>query len=172
MVTTLFFTVTTLFFTVVFFFFLSSTVFISYFLTFFVIRKDLLVLVRKLNKTLGIHTFFNLKWIYFIFLTKSKCNESSSQCKVGVTRVGRLVGYFCSGIVSNLSRKILTDTEIKVLGNDLDFVPMQNKINEPKLLKNLHHEWAQNSISEINLLVFLRVLLLGLCYLETTYGPA
>ena len=87
-------------------------------------------------------------------MTKCKCNESSSQCKVGVTKVGCLVGYFCSDIVSNLSWKILTDTEIKVLGNGLDFVPMQNKINEPELLKNLHDEWAQNSISEINQLVF------------------
>ena len=38
-------------------------------------------------------------------------------------------GYFCSETVFNLSRKILTDTEIKIL----DFAPVLRKINEPEL---------------------------------------
>ena len=36
----------------------------------------------------------------------------------------------------NLSKKILTDIEIKVLDKVLDYAPIQNKINEPKLRKD------------------------------------
>ena len=35
-------------------------------------------------------------------------------------------------IVFNLSKKILTDIEIKVLEKGLDYAPIQNKINEPE----------------------------------------
>lgn len=84
-------------------------------------------------------------------MTKQKCNQSSSQCKADVTNVRRLVGYFCSDTVYSFSRKVLTDTEIKVLEKDLKFAPLQNRINELKasllILKNLHVEWEQNSIS-------------------------
>lgn len=84
-------------------------------------------------------------------MTKQKCNQSSSQCKADVTNVRRLVGYFCSDTVCSFSRMVLTDTEIKVLEKDLEFAPLQNRINELKasllILKNLHVEWEQNSIS-------------------------
>ena len=66
------------------------------------------------------------------FMTKQKCNQSSSQCKADVTNVRRLVGYFCSDTVCSFSRMVLTDTEIKVLEKDLEFAPLQNRINEPK----------------------------------------
>ena len=49
-----------------------------------------------------------------------------------VTIVRRLVGYFCSDTVCSFSRMVLTDTEIKVLEKDLEFAPLQNRINEPK----------------------------------------
>ena len=35
--------------------------------------------------------------------------------------------------VSNLSRKILTDTEIRILEKGLDFSQVQRKFNEPEL---------------------------------------
>ena len=35
-----------------------------------------------------------------------------------------------------LSKKILTDTEIKILEKGFDFAPVQRKINEPELRKN------------------------------------
>ena len=60
-------------------------------------------------------------------------NGNSSQHKAGVTNEGRLVGYFWSNTVFNLSSKVLTDIEIKVLEKGLDFAPIQNKINEPEL---------------------------------------
>ena len=53
--------------------------------------------------------------------------------KADVTNEGRLVGYFCSNTVFNLSRKVLTNIEIKVLEKGLDFAPIQNKINHPEL---------------------------------------
>ena len=63
--------------------------------------------------------------------------ESSNHCfsnyKIGVTNEGRLVKYFCSDNVFNLSKQVLTDTEIRVLEKGLDFAPIQSKINEPEL---------------------------------------
>ena len=38
-----------------------------------------------------------------------------------------------SDTVFNLSRKVLTDTQIKVLEKGLDFAPIQRKLNEPEL---------------------------------------
>ena len=49
------------------------------------------------------------------FTTEQHHNGNSSQHKAGVTKEGRLVGYFCSNTVFNLSRKGLTDIEIKIL---------------------------------------------------------
>jgi len=49
---------------------------------------------------------------------------------------GRIKGNFCSETVFNLSKRDLTNTEIKVLDKGLDFAPIQNKINEPELRKD------------------------------------
>ena len=38
-----------------------------------------------------------------------------------------------SDTVFHLGRKVLTDTEIKVLKKGLDFAPIQRKLNEPEL---------------------------------------
>ena len=45
----------------------------------------------------------------------------------------RIDRHFCSEPVFNLSRRILTETEIKVLEKSLNFAPIQNKINETEL---------------------------------------
>ena len=44
-----------------------------------------------------------------------------------------LEGYFCSKSVFNLSKKVLTETEIRVLGKDLGFAVTRTKINETDL---------------------------------------
>ena len=44
-----------------------------------------------------------------------------------------LSGYFCLETVFNLSSRVLSDVEIKVLEKGLDYVPIQNKINKPEL---------------------------------------
>lgn len=51
-------------------------------------------------------------------------------------------GYFCSGTIFNLSHKVLWDSEIKVLEQELDFASIQRKIIEPEL----RQEW--NELSE------------------------
>ena len=53
------------------------------------------------------------------------------------TEKTRLSGYFCSDAIFNLSRKVLTDSEIKVLVKGLDYAPIQSKINEPELRNDL-----------------------------------
>ena len=49
---------------------------------------------------------------------------------------GPISGVFCSKTVFNLSPKILTETEIKVLEKGLDFAPVQRTLNEPELCKD------------------------------------
>ena len=46
---------------------------------------------------------------------------------------GRLEGYFCSKSVFNLSKNVLTETEICVLEKGLGFTPTPTKINETDL---------------------------------------
>ena len=51
----------------------------------------------------------------------------------------RMKGYFCSDSVFNLSNKVLTEEEIKVLENGLDFAPIQRKVNEPELRQDFEN---------------------------------
>ena len=53
-----------------------------------------------------------------------------------ITGSDRISGYFCSDTVFNLSKKILSDMEIKILEKGLDYAPIQNKINEPELRRD------------------------------------
>ena len=46
-------------------------------------------------------------------------------------------GYFSSDTVFGLSKKVLSETEMKVIAKALDFAPIQNNINGPKLRKDL-----------------------------------
>ena len=45
----------------------------------------------------------------------------------------RLSGYFCSNTIFDLSKRVLSETEIKILEKGLDYAPVQRKINEPEL---------------------------------------
>ena len=65
--------------------------------------------------------------------SQQNINTSFAYPRYDVTSEGRIEGYFCSDTVFNLSRKVLTDTEIRILEKALDFAPIQNKINEPEL---------------------------------------
>ena len=53
-----------------------------------------------------------------------------------ITNSDRMSHYFCSDTVFNLSKKVLPDMEIKILKKGLDYVPIQNKINEPELRRD------------------------------------
>ena len=56
--------------------------------------------------------------------------EKAKEYDVNVTSLGCLRGHFCSDTIFNLSHRVLSDAEIKVLEKGLDFVPIQTKINE------------------------------------------
>ena len=49
----------------------------------------------------------------------------------------RISVYFSLDNVFNLSRRVLSEDEIKVLEKGLDFGPIQNKVNEPELRKDV-----------------------------------
>ena len=53
-----------------------------------------------------------------------------------ITGSDRISGYFCSDTVFNLSKKVLSDMEIKILEKGLDYAPIQNKTNKPKLRRD------------------------------------
>ena len=60
----------------------------------------------------------------------------SQNKNVKMTAEGGIPGYFCSDTVFNLSHRVLTETEIKVLEKRLGYAPIQKKINEPELRKD------------------------------------
>ena len=62
--------------------------------------------------------------------------DESSTSRATLTDEGRLSGVFCSKTVFNLSHKILTEIEIKVLEKGLDFAPVQRTLNELELRKD------------------------------------
>ena len=62
--------------------------------------------------------------------------DEPSTSRATLTDEGRLSGVFCSKSVFNLSHKILTEIEIKVLEKGLDFAPVQRTLNEPELRKD------------------------------------
>ena len=69
---------------------------------------------------------------------ESNTNANFTGCKHKYnTDDSRMKGYFCSDTVFNLSNKVLTEDEIKVLEKGLDFAPIQRKVNEPELRQNL-----------------------------------
>ena len=62
-------------------------------------------------------------------------DESENEVSLPVTSK-RIIDYFCSDNVFNLSKKVLNEIEIKVLEKGLGFVPTPNIINEEDLRIN------------------------------------
>ena len=82
-----------------------------------------MVLFQRLIKK-KITILFHSKTLFYISVHSHKY----------VYETSRLKGYFCcSETVFNLSKKALTEAEIKVLAKDLDYVHVQIKVNEPEL---------------------------------------
>ena len=74
--------------------------------------------------------------------------ELEETANVSAISKTRLSGYFCSDTIFNLSRRVLTETEIKILEKGLDYAPIQNKINELELkqdfeefCRKIHLKW-------------------------------
>ena len=71
---------------------------------------------------------------------ENNANVNFTGCKHKYnTDDSRMKGYFCSDTVFNLSNKVLTEDEIKVLEKSLDFVPIQRKVNEPELRQDFEN---------------------------------
>ena len=87
----------------------------------------------------------------------SIATDEPSTSRTTLTDEGRLSGVFCSKTVFNLSHKILTEIEIKVLEKGLDFAPVQRTLNEPELRKDFEEfcrrmrcKWHfRNEVSEL-----------------------
>ena len=69
-------------------------------------------------------------------LSENQEYEQVSQSGDSIAESSLLKDYFCSTTVFNLSKKVLTETEIKVLEKGFDFAPIQKTLNEPKLRKD------------------------------------
>ena len=72
-------------------------------------------------------------------INKSMEISSEELDQQSTTYQNRLTGYFCSYTVFNLSKKVLSDVEIKVLEKGWDYAPIQNKINEPELRRDFEN---------------------------------
>ena len=59
--------------------------------------------------------------------------EKAKDHDANVTSLGHLRRHFCSDTIFNLSHRVLSDADIKVLEKGLDFAPIQRKINETEL---------------------------------------
>ena len=83
---------------------------------------------------------------YDLVSTRGNCTSSSEksaevlekEVKSPVTSE-RLKGYFCSDTVFNLSEKVLTETQIRVLERVLGLVPTPNMINEKNLRRDFDY---------------------------------
>ena len=64
---------------------------------------------------------------------RSSTSEKNSEAIGSLKEDDCSKGYFGSKTVFNLSKKILTEAEIKVLEKGLDFAPIQKTLNEPEL---------------------------------------
>ena len=80
--------------------------------------------------------------------------NKTNNCETSAIGKTRFSGYFCSDTVSNLSRKVLTDNEIKVLEKGLDYASIQSKTNQPDyemILKSFVEGCALSGIFAISL---------------------
>ena len=71
-----------------------------------------------------------------IDLSNQQESEQAPEIRDSITEAKSLKGYFCSRSVFNLSEKVLTETEIRVLEKGLDFAPIQKSLNKPELRKD------------------------------------
>ena len=72
----------------------------------------------------------------------------------------RLKGHFCSDTIFNLSHRVLSDAEIKILEKGFHFASVQRKIKEPELRKDFEEFCRRmriNGIFGMNLLQILAI---------------
>ena len=75
-----------------------------------------------------------------MYLDKLEELQKHEPCISDIRTTGRrderLQGHFCSDTLFNLSNRVLSENETKVLKKGLDFAPIQRKINKPELRKD------------------------------------
>ena len=68
-------------------------------------------------------------------LEKLQCSTNQSIVEEGNEQCS-VAGNFVSDTVFNVSNKVPSDTEIRILQKGFDFAPIQNKVNKPELRKD------------------------------------
>ena len=96
---------------------------------------------------------------------RQNINTSCAYPGHAVTSEGRLEGDFCSDTAFNVSQKVLTDIEIRILEKGLDFAAIQNNINEPDLRSDFEEFYRRMRTKW-----HFRNMPVPEFYLETTYG--
>ena len=81
-------------------------------------------------------------WSIFCSLLKRKKNTLKAANVINE----RLEGYFCSKTVLNLSKKVLTETEIRVLEKGLGFTRTPTEINETDLRADFNEFARKNEV--------------------------
>ena len=69
---------------------------------------------------------------------EGKTNDSIQNKTSVTTDKSRLSGYFSSETIFNLTNRVLSDAEIRILEKGLDYSPIQRKINEPELRRDFN----------------------------------
>ena len=65
---------------------------------------------------------------------------------VNIKVINCIQRYFCLDTVFNLSKKVLSETQIKVMEKGLDFAPIENKIYESELRKSFEEFYRRMRI--------------------------
>ena len=92
----------------------------------------------------------------FLRIVEDLPKDKLAHCNSNCSEESRSKGYFCSDTVFNLSSRALSEDEIRVLKKELDFAPIQRKVNEPELrrdfedfCKKMRIKWHfRNDLSE------------------------
>ena len=82
---------------------------------------------------LYLYLYMYIFWFSYIYIYGTHGNRTScfkTEQKPPPASSERIKGYFCSDTVFNLSYKVLSQTEIRVLEKGLGFVPTPNMTNE------------------------------------------
>ena len=69
---------------------------------------------------------------FFKILEGLDCSKITNE-NANLSYESKLSGYFCSDTVFNFIKRVLSETEIKILEKDFDYAPIQREINEPEL---------------------------------------
>ena len=72
----------------------------------------------------------------FLHILEDLPKDKLAHCNSNCSEESGSKGYFCSDTVFNLSSRALSVDEIRVLEKELDFVPIQRKVNEPELRRD------------------------------------